>query len=126
MYTLNKVILTGFLTKDLTIKNLDSGNIQVTAKLATNDFWEDEQGIKHQVIDDHTLIFKYDLAQIALDRLYKGSLVHVDGKLKYRNWKNIENQQRWTSEIIVNYFNVIQSSITSVNEVENSLQKTLN
>jgi len=126
MHTLNKVILTGILINNLISKKLDNGRIQVTAKLATNDFWEDDQLIKHQLVDYHTLIFKYDLAQIALDKLSKNSLVHVDGKLKYRNWKNTENQQRWTSEIIVNYFNVIQSSITSVNEVENSLQQTLN
>jgi|GEM_PF-3036565 len=109
MMTLNKVILTGILVKDLIFKELDDSSQIAIGRLYTNDFWEDEKGVKHQVMDYHNLIFKSDQAGVALYRLRQNDLIYVDGKLKYRNWTSKDGTQQITAEIIVSSFKALNS-----------------
>jgi len=111
MSTINKVILTGYLGRDLKVTNFANGQKIAQVPLATYDFWEDEEGVRHAVTDWHNLIFKNDKADVALEKLKKGSFLYVDGKNKLRTHVDKEGVTKFIPEIIVHSFSVMESPI---------------
>ncbi len=104
----NKVFLIGRLGKDPVIKHFSNDNAIAEAVLATDDSYKDKQGNKVEQTDWHNLKFPYrSQAQIVEKYLKKGSLLHVEGKIKTRSYDDKDGNKRYITEIVVENFKML-------------------
>ncbi len=104
----NKVFLIGRLGKDPVIKHFSNDNAIAEATLATDDSYKDKQGNKVEQTDWHNLKFPYrSQAQIVEKYLKKGSLLHVEGKIKTRSYDDKDGNKRYITEIVVENFKML-------------------
>ncbi len=101
MRGLNKVLLIGNLGSDPEIKLLE-GNIKVAKfSLATTESYKDENGQTHANTEWHSIVLWRGLADLAEKYLHKGSLVHIEGKIKTRSYDDKQGNKRYVTEVIV-------------------------
>ncbi|MBK7147620.1 MAG: single-stranded DNA-binding protein [Bacteroidetes bacterium] len=104
----NKVFLIGRLGKDPVIKHFSNDNAIAEATLATDDSYKDKQGNKVEQTDWHNLKFPYrSQAQVVEKYLKKGSLLHVEGKIKTRSYDDKDGNKRYITEIVVENFKML-------------------
>lgn len=102
MAGVNLVILLGHLGKDPEVRYTPDGNAITSFNLATSEKWKDKNtGESRDKTEWHRVVLFGGLAKIAGDYLKKGSKVYLEGKLKTRKWTDRDNQERYTTEIIV-------------------------
>ena len=100
MRGLNKVTLIGNLGKDPEVSVLE-GNIAVAKfPLATTETYRDKTGQLQSQTEWHTIVLWRGLAELAQAYLRKGSLVYVEGKLKYRHYDDEAGTRHYVTEII--------------------------
>ncbi|MDD3763290.1 MAG: single-stranded DNA-binding protein [Nevskiales bacterium] len=106
----NKVILIGNLGKDPEIRYFPNGDAVCNVTVATTDSWNDKQsGEKRERTEWHNVVFTRKLAEIAGQYLRKGSKVYVEGSLRTRKWQDKEGGDRYTTEIMVNDMQMLDS-----------------
>lgn len=107
---INKVILIGNLGADPE-NRFSAGGTQVTnIRLATSDSWRDKQsGEMQERTEWHRVVFFGRLAEIAGEYLRKGSKVYVEGRLRTNKWQGQDGQDRYTTEIIGNEMQMLDS-----------------
>jgi len=110
MSTLNQVLLTGYLGQDLKLFEFSNEQKLAVVALATYDFYDDENGVRHAITDWHNVVFKNSKADIALEQLKKGAFIHVVGKLKRRKYLKNE-QEHYIAEVIVTSFKLLKSPL---------------
>lgn len=105
---INKVFLIGRLGKDPVIKHFANDNAIAEATLATDDSYKDKQGNKVEQTDWHNLKFpRSGQAQIVEKYLKKGSLLHVEGKIKTRSYDDKDGNKRYITEVVVENFKML-------------------
>jgi single-strand DNA-binding protein len=57
----------------------------------------------------HRVVFFNRLAEIAAEYLRKGSKVYVEGSLRTRKWQDQSGQDRYTTEIVANEMQMLDS-----------------
>ena len=97
---LNKVILTGRLTRDPQSKALPSGQTVASFGLATDRFYTNKSGQKQQQTEFHNIVAFGRLGDIVSQYSLKGSLLMVEGRLQTRTWQDNAGNQRNRTEII--------------------------
>jgi single-strand DNA-binding protein len=104
--SVNKVILIGNLGKDPEARSMGSGGEVVSFSIATSESWNDKQsGEKREKTEWHNIvIFNENLGRIAKQYLRKGSSVYVEGQLQTRKWTDKDNNDRYTTEIVLQRF----------------------
>ena len=105
----NKVILIGNLGADPEVKYTPSGSAVANVNLATNESWTDRNGERQERTEWHRLVFWSKLAEIVGQYLRKGSKVYVEGRLQTRQWDDQSGQRRYTTEIVVNDMQMLDS-----------------
>ncbi|MBS9404958.1 single-stranded DNA-binding protein [Halomonas sp. TRM85114] len=106
----NKVILIGNLGQDPEVRFLPSGNPVANLRLATTDTWMDKQsGQRQERTEWHTLVMFNKLAEIGQQYLKKGSKIYVEGRLQTRKWQGQDGQDRYSTEIVVNDMQMLDS-----------------
>lgn len=106
----NKVILIGNLGADPDVRYMPSGNAVTNVRLATTDQWRDRQsGEQQERTEWHRVVFFTRLAEIAGEYLRKGSKVYVEGRLQTRKWQGQDGQDRYTTEIVANDMQMLDS-----------------
>ena len=110
----NKVILVGNLGADPETRFFPDGGALTNVRLATSETWRDKQtGEQQERTEWHRVVFRdrgnYRLAQIAGEYLKKGSKVFVEGKLQTRKWQGQDGQDRYTTEIIADEMQMLDS-----------------
>ncbi|MBL4647916.1 MAG: single-stranded DNA-binding protein [Gammaproteobacteria bacterium] len=107
---INKVILIGNLGGEPEVRYLPNGGAVTTINIATSDSWKDKQtGEKQERTEWHRVVFFNRLAEIAGEYLKKGSKVYVDGRLQTRKWQDKSGQDRYTTEIVGNEMQMLDS-----------------
>lgn len=107
---INKVILIGNLGKDPEVRYMPSGGAVTNVTLATSDGWKDKQtGEAKEKTEWHNVVFFNKLAEIAGQYLKKGAKVYVEGSLRTRKWQDKEGQDRYTTEIVANEMQMLDS-----------------
>ena len=106
MNSVNKVILIGNLGRDPEVRHSQDGNKIVSFSVATSESWNDkESGERREKTEWHrVVIFNDRLGEVAEKYLKKGSKVYVEGQLQTRKWTGDDNQERYTTEIVLNRF----------------------
>jgi len=107
---INKVILIGNLGADPEVKYMPSGDPVTTVRLATSESWKDKStGENVERTEWHRVVFFKRLAEIAGEYLKKGSKVYVEGRLQTRKWQGQDGQDRYTTEIVANEMQMLDS-----------------
>ena len=106
----NKVTLVGRLTADPDVRTLPSGTPVANLRMATNSYGgKEEDGTKKEYTEFHSLVAFARMAEVAGELLRKGRLVYVEGRLRYRSWETSEGQKRYSTEVVIDTFQMIDS-----------------
>jgi single-strand DNA-binding protein len=107
---INKVILIGNVGQDPESKYMPSGNAVTNLSVATSESWKDKQtGQQQERTEWHRVVFFNRLAEIAGEYLRKGSKVYIEGSLRTRKWQDKNGQDRYTTEIVANEMQMLDS-----------------
>lgn len=107
---INKVILIGNLGNDPDSRYMPNGNPVTTLSVATSESWKDkDSGENQERTEWHRVVLFNRLAEIAGEYLRKGSKVYVEGALRTRKWTDKNEQERYTTEIIGNNLQMLDS-----------------
>ena len=105
----NKVILIGNLGGDPEVRYTPDGVAVANFSLATTESWKDRSGERQERTEWHRLVQWRQLAEIAKNYLSKGSKLYVEGKLQTRSWDDQNGQKRYTTEVVVNEMEMLDS-----------------
>lgn len=107
MSSVNKVILIGRLGKDPELKYI-ADNVPVARfSLATSETYKDKTGNKVENTEWHNIVAWRSQAEFAEKFLKKGKLIYIEGKIKSRSWDDKDGVKRYTTEIIVDNFMIL-------------------
>lgn len=107
---INKVILIGNLGQDPETRYMPSGGAVTNISVATSESWKDKQtGEPQERTEWHRVVFFNRLAEIAGEYLRKGSKVYIEGSLRTRKWQDQSGQDRYTTEIVANDMQMLDS-----------------
>ncbi len=107
---INKVILIGNVGKDPETRYMPSGGAVTNITVATSEGWKDKNtGEKQERTEWHRVVFFNKLGEIAGEYLKKGSKVYVEGSLRTRKWQGQDGQDRYTTEIVGNEMQMLDS-----------------
>ena len=77
--------------------------------LPTDEHWKDKNGEKVQKTEWHKIVTYRKLAEICGNYLVKGKLVYIEGKIQTRSWEDKEGVKRYTTEIVANDMQMLDS-----------------
>jgi single-strand DNA-binding protein len=101
--TVNKVLLTGRLTRDPEMRSLASGKSVTTFTVASNEFIG---GGREK--SEYTAVVTWDrLAEIAGTYLGKGQQVAIEGRLQTRSWDDDRGQRHWKTEVVASHVEML-------------------
>ncbi len=92
---MNKVFLTGRLTRDPELRSLASGKSVTQFSLATNEY----AGGKERS-EFHSVVTWDRLAEICGQFLGKGQQVAIEGRIQTRTWDDDRGTRHWKTEIV--------------------------
>ncbi len=106
----NKVILIGNLGADPETRSMPSGVAVTKLSIATSETWKDKQtGESQERTEWHRVTLYSRLAEIASQYLKKGSKIYIEGSLRTNKWQDKDGQDRYTTEIIANSLQMLDS-----------------
>ena len=106
----NKVILIGNVGVDPEIRYTASGGAVANVRLATSENWKDKQtGEQQERTEWHRLVFFGKLGEIVGEYVRKGSKIYIEGRLQTRKWQDQSGQDRYTTEIVANDMQMLDS-----------------
>ncbi|WP_417344890.1 single-stranded DNA-binding protein [Ferrimonas sp.] len=105
----NKVILVGNLGQDPEVRYMPNGNAVANITVATSETWKDQQGQQQERTEWHRVVMFRRLAEIAGEYLRKGSKVYLEGKLQTRKWQDNNGQDRYTTEVVAEEMQMLDS-----------------
>jgi single-strand DNA-binding protein len=100
MYSLNKAMVIGNLTRDPEIRNTPSGQTVTSFSVATNLNWTDQNGQQQSKAEFHNIIAWRKLGEICGQYLNKGIKVYIEGRLQTNEWTGQDNIKRQRTEIV--------------------------
>jgi len=106
----NKVILIGNLGQDPEVRYMPNGGAVCNISVATSEAWKDKNsGEDQEKTEWHRVVMFRRLAEIAGEYLKKGSKVYLEGKLQTRKWQDQQGQDRYTTEIVADQMQMLDS-----------------
>ena len=118
----NKVIIIGNLGSDPEVRYTQSSTAIANLSIATSETWKDKQtGEPREQTEWHRCVAYRRLGEIAGEYLKKGSKVYIEGRLQTRKWQTQDGQERYTTEIVVNELQMLDSS---TGDFQNNGQRT--
>ncbi|HHF7373621.1 single-stranded DNA-binding protein [Legionella bozemanae] len=107
---INKVILIGNVGIDPDVRYLPNGNAVTTLSIATSEAWKDKvTGEKQERTEWHRVVCFNRLGEIAGEYVRKGSKLYIEGSLRTRKWQDQQGQDRYTTEIVANDIQMLDS-----------------
>jgi len=106
---INKAMLVGRLGKDPEVRYTPDGAMVTSFSLATDEQWKDKNGEKVQKTEWHRIVTFGKLAEICGNYLVKGKLIFVEGRIQTRSWEDKEGVKRYTTEIVANNMQMLDS-----------------
>jgi len=96
--------------QDPETKYMPSGGAVTNVSVATSEVWKDKQtGQPQERTEWHRVVFFNRLAEIAGEYLRKGGKVYIEGSLRTRKWQGQDGQDRYTTEIVANEMQLLDS-----------------
>ncbi len=111
----NKVVLVGYLTRDVEIRYSQSGSAIGNVGIATNRRWKTQTGETRDETMFIDLTFLGRTAEIANQYLRKGSKVLVDGHLAFQQWTGQDGTRRSKHSVTVESLKMLDTKAESQN-----------
>ena len=92
---MNRVMLTGRLTRDPELRSLANGRTVTQFAIATHDYRGGTEKAEF-----HNVVTWDRLAEICSQYLGKGQLVAVEGRIQTRQWGDDKKTRHWKTEIV--------------------------
>ena len=121
--SVNKVILVGNLGKDPEVKYTPQGTPVAKLTLATNERYKDKDGQWQDRTEWHNVVMWRTLAETAVRLLKKSALIYIEGKIRTRSFIGKDEIKRYTTEIVVEQFNLVGRA-SDLKEVESNVSLT--
>jgi len=99
----NRVLLTGRLTRDPEMRSLASGKAVTQFSVATNEYI----GQGKEKAEYHNIVTWDRLAQTCGEFLGKGQQVAVEGRIQTRSWDDDRGQRHWKTEVVANHVEML-------------------
>lgn len=110
MRSINKIILKGRIGHDPELIEGKSGKAFVVTSLATQESYKDEEGnYQDYPAEWHDLVFFNGLADIARNKIKKGSSVFLTGKVSTQTYQDREDNTRKVKRVIVQEIDVLSA-----------------
>ncbi|MFK8067227.1 MAG: single-stranded DNA-binding protein [Gammaproteobacteria bacterium] len=107
---LNKVMIIGNLGAEPEVRYTSSGSAMANINMATSETWRDKStGEQQEKTEWHRVVFFGKLAEIVQQYVHKGSKLYVEGRLQTRKWQDKDGQDRYTTEIVGNEMQMLDS-----------------
>ena len=100
---MNKVLLTGRLTRDPEMRSLASGKTVTQFGVATNEYRTNGQ----EKSEYHNVVTWDRLAEICGQYLGKGQQVAVEGRLQTRSWDDDRGLRHWKTEVVASHVEML-------------------
>ena len=100
---MNKVLLTGRLTRDPEMRSLASGKNVTTFTVASNEFL----GGGREKAEYSNVVTWDRLAEIAGTYLGKGQQVAIEGRLQTRSWDDDRGVRHWKTEVVASHVEML-------------------
>ncbi len=100
---MNKVVLTGRLTRDPEMRSLASGKNVTTFTVASNEFI----GGGKEKAEYHPIVAWERLAEISGRYLGKGQQVAIEGRLQTRSWDDDKGSRHWKTEVVASHVEML-------------------
>lgn len=97
--SVNKCLFIGNLTADPEIRTMPNSEQVANFTIALNERYKAKDGNVVENVEYVRIVLYRRLAEIAGQYLHKGSQVYVEGRLKTRKWQDSSGQDRYTTEI---------------------------
>lgn len=107
--TVNKVIIIGRLGADPEVRYTPAGSTVANFRVATNTAWKDKEGNKKEDTTWHRIVAWNRLAEIVKEYIKKGHRVYIEGRIQTRSWEDQNGQTRYTTEIVANQIQMLES-----------------
>lgn len=107
--TVNKVILIGRLGKDPDIRYTPGGSAVANFNIATDRSYKDKNGEWQNETEWHRVVAWTYNAEKAKEYLKKGHRVYVEGRLQTRSWEDQNGQKKYTTEVVVQNMELLES-----------------
>lgn len=91
---LNKVMITGRLTREVELRRTAKGTALAEIGLAVNRVFTDEQNVRRQETTFVDIILRGRTAEVAAQYLRKGSPVFIEGRLQLDTWDDKQTGQK--------------------------------
>lgn len=106
----NKVILIGNLGADPEVRYTPGGSAVANIRIATSESWKDKNtGELQERTEWHRVALFGRLGEVAGQYLRKGSKVFIEGKIRTRKWQDQSGQDRYSTEIIADQMQMLDS-----------------
>ena len=101
--SLNKVTLIGNLGADPEIRSTNDNREIASFSIATTESWKDKMTHeKREKTEWHrVVVFNEGLVRIIKSYVKKGSKLYLEGQLQTRKWTDNNNQDRYTTEVVM-------------------------
>ena len=110
MAGVNKVIILGNLGNDPEVRYMPNGEPVANISIATRETWNDKNtGEKREKTERHRVVAYRKTAEIIGQYTRKGSKLYVEGKLQTRKWTDNNGVDRYTTEIIADSVQLLDS-----------------
>jgi single-strand DNA-binding protein len=112
MGSVNKAIMCGRVGRDPEIRN-DIANLS----LATSETWKDKRSGERVERTEWVRVSVFNQALVGVIQKYvhKGDLVYVEGKLQTRTWKDRNDIERRTTEVVLSSYDGVLRIMHSTN-----------
>jgi single-strand DNA-binding protein len=99
---MNRVLLTGRLTRDPEMRSLANEKKVTQFSIATNDYRGGSEKAEF-----HTVVAWDRLAEICAQYLGKGMLVAIEGRIQTRQWDDDKKVRHWKTEIVAGHVEML-------------------
>ena len=111
---INKVILVGNVGQDPEVRFTPGGKAVANLSIATGESWMDKNtNQKQEKTEWHRVVIFDKLAEIVQQYVTKGAKLYLEGQLQTRKWQDQQQQDRYTTEIVVNGFHGVMQILDS-------------
>ncbi len=100
---MNRVLLTGRLTRDPELRTTAAGKAVVQFAVATHEY----VGGGKEKSEFHSVVAWGRLAETCGKYLGKGQQVGVEGRLQTRSWDDDQGKRHWRTEIVANHVEML-------------------
>ena len=110
---INRVVLTGRLTRDVDLRYTQGGDAVATFNLAVDRRFTNQQGEREA--DFVSCVIWRKPAENFANFFHKGSLVGIEGRIQTRNYENKQGQRVYVTEVIVDNFSFLEPKSSTGN-----------